>query len=157
MKSQTCCFTGHRTIDAKAFSHIQKCLENEIENLIQQGICCFCAGGALGFDTMAALAVLKLRPKFSHIRLLLILPYRSQARGWSKKDRRTYNHILGKADEAVYTSEYYYAGCMHKRNRYLVDNSEVCLCYLTAEKGGTAYTVGYAREKGLRIINLAPG
>jgi len=84
-----------------------------------------------------------------------MLPHKGQARGWSKKDRKIYSHILARADEAVYTSEYYYTGCMHKRNRCLIDNSEVCLCYLTAEKGGTAYTVGYAREKRLRIINLA--
>jgi len=155
MELRTCCFTGHRNIDSKAFSHIQKRLENEIVNLIRQGVCCFAAGGALGFDTMAALAVLKLRAEFSHVRLLLVLPHKSQARGWNKKDRQIYNHILSKADEVVYTSDFYYAGCMHKRNRHLVDNSEVCVCYLTAEKGGTAYTVGYAREKGLRMINLA--
>ena len=45
-------------------------------------------------------------------------------------------------------------GCMHKRNRHLVDNSSVCVCYLNKENGGTAYTVDYAGKKGLEIINL---
>ena len=44
---------------------------------------------------------------------------------------------------------------MHKRNRHLVDNSSVCVCYLNKENGGTAYTVRYAGKKGLEIINLA--
>lgn len=44
---------------------------------------------------------------------------------------------------------------MFKRNRHLVDNSSVCICYQTKETGGTAYTVEYARKHGLRIINLA--
>ena len=123
--------------------------------LIGQGVVFFTCGGALGFDTMAALAVLKLRQKVTHMRLLLVLPYKGQARGWSKKDRRIYNHILNKADEVVYTSEYYYAGCMHKRNRHLVESSMVCVCYLNRAEGGTAYTVDYAKQKGLRIINLA--
>lgn len=44
---------------------------------------------------------------------------------------------------------------MFKRNRHLVDNSSVCVAYLTANSGGTAYTVNYAESKGLKIINLA--
>ena len=55
----------------------------------------------------------------------------------------------------VYTSQAYTAGCMHKRNRHLVDNSSVCVCYLTKDSGGTAYTVRYARKRGLEVINLA--
>ena len=41
------------------------------------------------------------------------------------------------------------------RNRHLVDHSGTCICYLTRSAGGPAYTVDYARKKGLRIINLA--
>ena len=44
---------------------------------------------------------------------------------------------------------------MQKRNRYLVDHSGTCVCYLTSAKGGTAYTVNYTKQKGLRIIHLA--
>lgn len=55
----------------------------------------------------------------------------------------------------VYTSQEYTQGCMHKRNRHLVDNSSVCICYLTKESGGTAYIVKYAKERGLEVINVA--
>jgi len=44
---------------------------------------------------------------------------------------------------------------MQRRNRYLVDHSGVCLCYLTQETGGTVYTVGYAGQKGLQVVNIA--
>jgi len=30
----------------------------------------------------------------------------------------------------------------------------VCVCYLTEATGGTAYTVNYAKEKNLWVINL---
>lgn len=49
----------------------------------------------------------------------------------------------------------YFKGCMHKRNRHLVDNSGYCICYLTRTQGGTAYTVDYALERGLPVINIA--
>ena len=44
---------------------------------------------------------------------------------------------------------------MHKRNRHLVDNSSRCICFLTEKTGGTFYTVNYASEHGLMIINTA--
>lgn len=59
------------------------------------------------------------------------------------------------ADKVVYTSQDYYSGCMHKRNRHLVDNSSRCICFLTEKTGGTFYTVNYASEHGLMIINTA--
>ena len=44
---------------------------------------------------------------------------------------------------------------MIKRNRYLVDNSSLCICYLTRQTGGTAYTVRYAESKGVTVLNLS--
>ena len=43
---------------------------------------------------------------------------------------------------------------MHKRNRHLVNNSSLCICYLTEEKGGTYYTVKYAQENQLAVVNV---
>lgn len=41
------------------------------------------------------------------------------------------------------------------KNRHLVDNSSVCVAYLTRSGGGTAYTVEYAKKHGLKVINIA--
>lgn len=49
------------------------------------------------------------------------------------------------SDRVVYTSHEYSRGCMNKQNRYLVDNSSVCVCYQTKENGGNAYSVNYAK------------
>ena len=68
---------------------------------------------------------------------------------------RIYESIKEQADKVVYTSEEYTRGCMHKRNRHLVDNSSVCIAYLTESKGGTAYTVDYAKKHGLTYYNVA--
>ena len=40
--------------------------------------------------------------------------------------------------------------------RRLVEESRVCVCHLGKKTGGTAYTVRYARQKGLTVINLFP-
>lgn len=53
----------------------------------------FGAGGALGFDTLAAQCVLSLRKRYSHIKLILVLPCTTQTKGWSKDDIAVYEEI----------------------------------------------------------------
>ncbi len=155
MKEKTCCFTGHRIIPPEEREELVRKLEETIAHLYQQGIRYFEAGGALGFDTLAAQAVLRLREKCPGIKLTLVLPCLSQTKGWRPEDAAEYERIKSQAVEVIYTSQEYTRGCMHKRNRYLADHSGVCVCYLTRNSGGTAYTVRYAKSHGLEIINLA--
>ena len=130
-------------------------MKETLEDLIDNGYCYFGAGGALGFDTIAAQTVLGLKKKHPEIKLILVLPCKNQTRGWEEKDVSVYESIIEQADKVVYTQEHYDRGCMFKRNRHLVDNSSVCVAYLTEEKGGTAYTVNYANQKGVKVINIA--
>lgn len=109
----------------------------------------------MGFDTMAAQIVLRLQTTYPDIRLILFLPCVSQTRGWGTASIEEYERIKRLADNVIYVSQEYSKGCMFKRNRLLVDNSSICVCYLTEGRGGTAYTVNYAKTKRLTIINLA--
>lgn len=155
MRERTCCFTGHRRISNDEVKEVKTRLKHTISAAIDQGYLYFGAGGALGFDTLAALTVLELKKKYPYIKLILVLPCINQTKGWSKKDVEVYEQIKSRCDKYVYTSENYFNGCMQKRNRHLVDNSSLCVCYLTENRGGTVYTVNYARQKGLKVINLA--
>lgn len=155
MKHCTACFTGHRNLNKCEMEKIKALLNRVILELIIQGYRYFGSGGARGFDTMAALTVLELKKDFPHIRLILVLPCENQTNGWNTVDIKMYNYIKTHADKTVYTSKKYFSGCMQKRNRHLVDNSSVCICYLNKQYGGTLYTVRYAKLQGLRILNLA--
>lgn len=155
LKKLTCCFTGHRKMSIAQSKLIRNRLEIEIIKLIKQGVIYFGAGGALGFDTIAAQTVLFLRKHYSEIKLILVLPCKTQARGWKEDDIKIYKDIKTQADKVVYISEDYVDGCMLARNRRLVDYSGYCICYLTKQHSGTAYTVKYAKSKKVNIINLA--
>lgn len=155
MRLKTVCFTGHRALPAAELPEISKRLEQALLFLIEQGDRYFCTGGALGFDTLAAQAVLHLRERYPQLRLILLLPCRSQTRGWPQADVDLYEEIKRRANQVIYVSDGYFRGCMQKRNRCLVDSSSVCLCYLTRSTGGTAYTVNYARRCGLQVLNVA--
>lgn len=155
MREQTCCFTGHRHLPPEERAEIAGRLERVVTELYQQGVRYYGSGGALGFDVLAAKTVLRLRETCPHIRLILVLPCLDQTKGWREEDVAEYERIKARADKVVYTSRLYTRECMFKRNRHLVDNSSLCVCYLTRDSGGTAYTVGYAKKQGLKVINLA--
>ena len=74
------CFTGHRELKEDPELLFYKVLE-KTEQLIRQGYVYFAAGGARGFDAIAAQAVLKLKEKYPHIRLILVLPMCGRADG----------------------------------------------------------------------------
>ena len=154
-RMQTCCFTGHRHLPPEEQAEIASRLECVISAQYQKGIRYYGAGGALGFDALAARTVICLRENCPGMKLILVLPCLTQTRGWRPEDIAEYERIKAQADKVVYTAQQYTPGCMHRRNRHLVDHSGVCVCYLTKESGGTAYTVNYAKRHGVEIINIA--
>lgn len=126
MKEFTCCFSGHRTLPKDKLSDISACLEQIIIEYINEGYRYFGTGGALGFDTLAAETILKLKNKYPFIKLILVLPCLSQTKGWKKTDIERYNYIKTQADKIVYISKDYTSDCMFKRNRHLVNHSSFC-------------------------------
>ncbi len=154
LKSQTCCFTGHRQISPAHYEHIKTRLREEITTLIKSGYKYFGCGGAIGFDALASQTILQLKTTYPHIKLILVLPCKNQDKYWSEQDKKTYEQIKNKADKIVYTSENYTHDCMHKRNRHLVNCSSVCIAYFNGKNGGTDYTVSYGKSKNIKIINI---
>lgn len=155
LKERTCCFTGHRTIPSNVLPALQYQLKKTVTALIESGICFFGAGGAVGFDTLAAETVLSLQSEYPQVKLILVLPCPEQADRWNSKDKARYEAIKKRANKIVYTSECYTSDCMLRRNRHLVDGSSFCVAYCTRNTGGAAYTVRYAQRCGLKIIPLA--
>ena len=155
MKNMTCCFTGHRKLPAKRIESIVFNLNNEVERLINEGVTTFISGGALGFDQISASLIIAKKEQGANIRLIFALPCRDQDKKWTVRQRQLYNSLLSEADEVHYISEDYSHNCMEKRNHYMVDNSDYCICALVHAVSGTGQTVRYAKEKGLQIINVA--
>ena len=153
--NNSCFFTGHRVIPADKRNEIKKAVMLHCINLIDNcGVTDFIAGGALGFDTLAALTVLKMKEKYPNIRLHLYLPFTDQASSWSMYNRTLWEYIREHADDYRYiTNNTYVAGCMQKRNRAMVDNAKFCIAYCTNFKSGTGYTISYAKKCG-RIVKL---
>jgi len=154
-RSCSACFTGHRDLAKEQLTAIMDEVSTTVIGLMAQGITHYYAGGALGFDLVASVAVLNLKNRYPMVTLTLALPCREHMKGWGRIDREIFRGVMARADETVYVSEEYFRGCMQVRNRYMVDRSTLCLAYLSECRGGTYQTVCYAKKQGIPIVNLA--
>ncbi|WMI82235.1 SLOG family protein [Anaerotignum sp. MB30-C6] len=154
-KSRTCCFTGDHRLPKDRIEQIVIRLNKEVDNLISQGVTDFISGGALGFDMIAASLIISKKEMGNNVRLIFVLPCREQDKLWSVDEKKLYQSLLGEADEIIYVSKEYYDGCMRKRNQYMVDRSAYCICASIYPTGGTAQTVRFARQKCIRVFEIA--
>lgn len=154
---QSCCFTGHRRLPAgDAGARLREVLERAVKDAYADGCRRFYAGGALGFDMLAAAVVCHLRDTaFPDMSLHLLLPCRDQEARWSPRDRERYACMLSLADSYTYLAESYGDGVMAARNRALVEAAECCIAYMTNPASGTGGTLSMARARGRLVRNLA--
>lgn len=148
-------FTGHRPPKGGlTYSHTSKrdfevvaqvrtwLRENKPESAI--------VGGALGFDTLAVRACW-----LEKIPYALYAPCVRQESRWPAKAQERYQIMTSLAARVVYVHDGPYdATCMHRRDEAMVDAADVVLAFWDGSVGGTAHTVGYARNKGTPVTNL---
>ncbi len=165
VKYRSCCFTGHRNnylpaggdLEAPAMRELSALLKKAILRACELECLLFYAGGAEGFDMLAAECVLEVREKkYPNIKLCLALPSKTHASIIPESLHARYNAILAAADQVYYASESNNtAASMFDRNRYMVDHAALCIAYLVKNSGGTLYTVNYANQRGVPVLNLA--
>lgn len=135
MSIQTCCFTGRRpqSFSWKYNEGDLRCillkfrLKREIVRAIKQDcIQHFLTGMALGVDTWAAEIVLSLRKRW-HVTLECVLPCHDQDARWPQESRERYQSILAQCDKVTLLQTHYSPDCFDKRNRYLIDHSDLVI------------------------------
>ena len=155
---KSACFTGHRNIKGD-IQQLRADMYDKLERaIVNGGIVDYYAGGAIGFDTIAAETVLRLRDKYPQISLNLVLPCcpEDQTQKWSNQQKQVYFDIKNSADTVEFTAQKYYNGCMQKRNARLVELADFCFCYwdCSSAMSGTAQTVRYALNKQIQVWNF---
>ncbi|MBR2021295.1 MAG: DUF1273 family protein [Clostridia bacterium] len=159
-KRISCSFTGHRIITDNEKKGLLPSLKSTILYLVSQGVKEFHCGGAMGFDTLAASVVFDISRERPDIKLILELPYENQTGKWKENEKKYYEFLKSKANEVNIhannpKNREEAVKALLSRNRILIDKSHYCVCYHKHEKGGTAYTVNYAKLHDVQIINLA--
>ena len=154
-RAVTCCFTGHRQIPRADYPAVRARLTYAVCDLYEKGYRRFVAGGAIGFDALAAEIVLAFRRHYPDISLILMLPCADQDAKWSKEEKAVYQKQKNEANEVILLAERYFDGCMQKRNAAMVDASSACIAYLTRPRSGAGQTVRMAEKAGLQVIHIA--
>ena len=110
----------------------------------------------MGVDIWAGEIVLGLKRQFKNLRLIAVVPFPQQTNTWPQEWRIRFRSLLEKSDEVVMIADGYNPDIFFERNRYLVDHaSRLIAVYNQEKRGGTAYTVRYARQQGVELDLIA--
>ena len=150
-KTKSVCFSGHRILD-KGFD--KKLLKKTVIDTINKGYTIFYNGLALGFDREVFKILVELKKEYD-IKIIGCIPCKDQDGRYRESQKKVYKENLKSCDEVIILSEEYTPYCMFERNRFMVDNSSLLICYQKYMRGGTYYTFNYAKKCGINIINLA--
>ena len=136
----SCTFFGH----AECYGLDDRALRQAIEELISQGVDTFCVGNQGQFDSTVYSCLKQLRKEYPHIRVCVVLAYLPTAT--SKYDDMAdtmYPEIEGHPKFAI-----------ERRNRWMIDHSEYCICYINHTWGGAYKFAPKAIRCGKIVINL---
>jgi len=152
-KAYSCFITGHR--DFYPTAEARSLLSNQLDDMIKYGIDHFYIGGAKGFDTLAEMMICARKYENPKIKLSLALPFPGYTHKEDEKLRAQFEVITRLADEIFYVCPKFSKESYQKRNEFMADRCDFCICWLEKQSGGTVNAVAYARRRGLRIFNLA--
>lgn len=137
---KACTFFGHR----ECYELDAGVLEDTIAGLIHQGVDTFYVGSQGGFDGMVYRCLKSLRKVYPHIHISVVLAYLPvEKREGEDMSDTVYPEIEGPPKFAI-----------ERRNRWMIDASEYCVCYVNHPWGGAFKFIRLAKRRGLTIINL---
>ena len=129
----------------KSFLYIQ------VDEAISEGYRTFITGLARGVDMWGAMYVMSIGIKHPELglKVVAVSPFKEESRRRRGMELWDYNNLVAEADECIFLSEKYHAGCYYVRNRFMVDHSSMILGLIYDKRSGTGYTINYAKKQGL--------
>lgn len=136
-------FFGHRDcydLDART-------LRSAIEKQIQDGVDTFYVGNQGHFDGMVLSCLTRLKDDYPHISYFVVPAYLPTC----TKDYDTYqgHSVFPEGLETVLPKF-----AIEKRNRWLIDHGDHCICYINHTWGGAYKFARQAKRRGLTTINI---
>lgn len=143
-----CSFFGHKDAPYALYPKIME----HIERLItQRNIEGFVVGNQGNFDSMVLKALRELKQVYPQICYNVALAYMPA----KKHNYELYDPLETFLPEGIESVPKRFA--ISWRNKWMVRESDIILCYITHTCGGAAQFVNYARRQGKECINLFEG
>ena len=140
-----CCFFGHKDIP----SGLTERLFPVLTRLIAEGVDSFLVGNQGGFDSTVLHTLRLLKEKYPHITYNVVLAYMPG----NKEEWSAYEPMETLYPEGLESVHPRYA--ISWRNKWMIQESDVVVAYITHSWGGAAQFVELAERKKKRIINIA--
>ena len=138
-----CTFFGH----SECYGLDKAVLRNAIEDLIKQGVTEFLVGNHGQFDGMVFSCLQDLSKNYPEISYSVVLAYLPTR----KEDYDIYQgHSFYPEGLELGLAKF----AIERRNRYLIDSADICLCYINHTFGGAYKFARMAKSRGLHVINL---
>lgn len=144
MKEKICVFCGHRIVtDDDMEEKVYKILSDFIKN---KNYTSFYSGGMGEFDKLCEQTVQRLKKEYSHIKLYRVI----------YKYKTNLDNIKEIVDDIIIPelNDFHYKEMITKRNEWMVDFSDIVLCYIRREYGGAYKMMRYAQKKNMEIIYI---
>ena len=141
-----CSFFGHKDAPESLYPKIRTIIEHLI---VQHNVDGFMVGNQGRFDTLVLKALRELKPNHPHICYNVVLAYMPS---YIQEDM-LYDPAETFLPEGIENVPRRFA--ISWRNRWMVQKSDVIVCYITHSWGGAAQFVEYAKRQKKTIINLS--
>ena len=138
-----CTFFGH----SECYGLEATVLRRAIEDLIRQGVTEFLVGNHGQFDGMAFSCLQQLSQTFPHIQYSVVLAYLPT--GNSRYDIYQ-GHSFYPEGQELGPARF----AIDRRNRYMVNAADICICYVNHTFGGAYKFARMAQHRGKKVINL---
>lgn len=140
-----CCFLGHKEVPERVRDELYK----TISSLVEEGVLSFLVGNQGGFDNMVLSVLRNLKTIYPEIDYQIVLAYMPQNKDLS------YSYYSWETcyPEGLELVPPRFA--ISHRNRWMIQKSDIVICFVTHTWGGAAQFVELAYKKRKRVINLA--
>ena len=152
MTEKTCCFTGHKNLTQEQAIEALHLLIKRVNELTIEGYTHFISSFANDTDVLLAQIIGSFRYKNKNLVLEAVIPIENKLNSLDK-----IKCTLMLYNKVTVIQEQCGPECFQKRNKYMIDNSDVVVALWDEKTSKEAYNaVNYARSQGKEIIRMSP-
>lgn len=144
---KACCGFGHREV----YENITEQLDKAVLEAAEQGCIIFYTGAMGRFDSLFSSSVRKAKRSYPNIKLICVKPY------MTKEINENGEYLYTLYDDIIIPTELvdiHPKSAIPKRNRLLVDWSNVVIGYIKRQYGGAYTALKYAHSQKKEIIMI---
>ena len=143
-----CSAFGHREV----FENISERITTAVIKAVEQGCEIFYTGSMGEFDNLFSAAVRKVQKNYPYIKLICVKPYQTKELIESKDYYgMMYNDVIIPQE----LLGVHFKAAIKKRNRWIIDHSDIVLIYTIRNYGGAYEAEKYSLKKKKSIIYIS--